>query len=119
MGLNKSFTAAHIVLLLISAILTVWWVFASLITSIKLCILFTVLNAFLDIIISCLIMYIVHESSKVRLTHNLQGEVRFRRSDQDSENSEDEEEVEPDKELEEWLNDETARRDSFERKIDA
>ncbi len=55
----------------------------------------------------------------MRLTHNLYGEVRFRRSDYNSENSEDEEVVEPDQELEEWLNDETARRDSFERKMDA
>jgi hypothetical protein len=46
-------------------------------------------------------MYIVHESRKVRLTHKLEGKVRFRRSNYDSENSEDEEEVEPDKELEE------------------
>ena len=45
--------------------------------------------------------------------------MRFRRSDYDSENSSEEEEVEPDKELEEWLNDETARRESFERKMDA
>jgi len=44
--------------------------------------------------------------------------VRFRRSDYDSENSS-EDEIEPDKELEEWLNDETARRDSFERKMDS
>ncbi len=119
MGLNQSFTAAHIVLLLISAALTGWWVFSNNKTGYVLDISITVLNALLDIVISCLIIYTVHESSKVRLTHNLQGEVRFRRSDYDSENSSEEEEVEPDKELEAWLNDETARRDSFERKMDA
>ena len=73
----------------------------------------------MDIIICCLIMNIVYESSKVRLTNNLSGEVRFRSADIDSESSSEEEEVEEDQELEEWLNDEKARRDSFERKMDS
>ena len=71
MGLNKLFTAAHIGLLLISATLTVWWEFAGNTIAVLLDIQVTALNALLEIIISCLIMYIVHESSKVRLTHNL------------------------------------------------
>ena len=72
-----------------------------------------------DLVIPCLIVNIIHESSKVRLTNNLQGEVRFRRADIDSESCSDEEEIVPDKELEEWLDDTQARRDSFERKMDA
>ncbi len=115
---NQSFTVAHIILLLISAILTVWYAFASVETDLRLDTPIAIFNALLDSIVSYLIMYIVHESSKVRLTNNLLGEVRFRRADYDSENSS-EEEVEPDRELEEWLNDEMARRYSFERKMDA
>ncbi len=60
MGLNKLFTAAHIVLLLISATLTVWWQFVGYKTVVILNTKITVLNGLLEIIISCLIMYIVH-----------------------------------------------------------
>ncbi len=73
----------------------------------------------MDIIISCLIVNIIHESSKVRLSNNLLGDVRFRRADIDSEGGSSEEDFELDQELEEWLNDEKARRDSFERKMDS
>ncbi len=45
--------------------------------------------------------------------------MRFRRAAIDSQSSSEEEEVEEDQELEEWLNDEKARRDSFERKMDS
>ena len=79
----------------------------------------SVLNGLLDIIIPLLICNILYESSKVRLTCNTEGDVRFRRADQDDESSEEESAGEPDLELEEWLNDEKARKDSFERKIDA
>ena len=39
--------------------------------------------------------------------------MRFRRADIDSEGGSSEEDFELDQELEEWLNDEKARRDSF------
>ena len=73
----------------------------------------------MDIIISCLIVNIIHESSQVRLSNNLSGDVRFRRADIDSEGGSSEEDFELDQELEEWLNDEKARRDSFKRKMDS
>ena len=73
----------------------------------------------MDIIISCLIVNFIHESSKVRLSNNLSGDVRFRRADIDSEGGSSEEDFQLDQELEEWLNDEKARRDSFERKMDS
>jgi len=72
MELNLPFTAAHIVLLLILAALMVWWVFSSdEEVRLKIEMPITILNGLLDIIISCLIMNIVHESRKVRLTNSL------------------------------------------------
>ncbi len=71
----------------------------------------------MDIIISCLIVNFIHESSKVRLSNNLSGDVRFRRADIDSEGSRSEEDFELDQELEEWLNDEKARRDWKDAKL--
>jgi hypothetical protein len=71
----------------------------------RLVIAVTVLNGLMDTIISCLICNIVYESNKVRLTNDQQGNVRFRRADQDSESSEEEQVVEFDEELEEWLSD--------------
>ena len=65
----------------------------------------TVLNGLMDTIISCLICNIVYESNKVRLTNDQQGNVRFRRADQDSESSEEECAFDFDEELEEWLSD--------------
>jgi len=64
-----------------------------------------VTDAVMDIVISLLIVNIIHESSKVRLTNDHEGNVRFRRADHDSESSEEEETDEPDQELVEWLND--------------
>lgn len=48
---------------------------------------------------------------------NLNGEVRFRAAEVDSTSSS--EELEMDQELEEWLNDDNDRRNSFERKVSA
>ena len=65
------------------------------------------MNGAMDILIPLLICNIIHESSKARLTCDTEGNVRFRRADLDSESSgEEEQTVEPDRELEEWLNDE-------------
>ena len=72
----------------------------------------------MDVLIPLLICNIMHESSKARLTCDWEGNVRFRRAEQDdSESSSGDDE--PDYELEEWLNDEGARRESFERKMDS
>lgn len=84
----------------------------------KLLLVVTVFGGLIDIIVPGLICVIIYESSKVRLTYNSKGEVRFMRADLDSEGSS-EEELEPDHELEEWLNDGMARTVSFERKMDA
>jgi len=82
--------------------------------------LLSLMNGAMDILIPLLICNIIHESSKTRLTCDWQGNVRFKRAEHDSESSgEEEQTVEPDRELEEWLNDEQARRDSFERKMDS
>ena len=65
------------------------------------------MNGAMDILIPLLICNIIHESSKARLTCDTEGNVRFRRAEHDSESSgEEEQTVEPDRELEEWLNDE-------------
>jgi hypothetical protein len=84
----------------------------------KLLLVVTVFGGLIDIIVPGLICVIIYESSKVRLTYNSKGEVRFMRAELDSEGSS-EEELEPDHELEEWLNDGMARTVSFERKMDA
>ena len=67
----------------------------------------SLINGAMDILIPLLICNIIHESSKARPTCDTEGNVRFRRADHDGESSgEEEQTVEPDRELEEWLNDE-------------
>ena len=93
-------------MVLIYAALLIWCAIAqSSSQANRLVIAVTVLNGLMDTIISCLICNIVYESNKVRLTNDQQGNVRFRRADQDSESSEEEQAVDFDEELEEWLSD--------------
>ncbi len=53
----------------------------------KLLLVVTVFGGLIDIIVPGLICVIIYESSKVRLTYNSKGEVRFMRADLDSEGS--------------------------------
>ena len=73
----------------------------------------------INLVVPLLILNLIHEDSKVRLVNDLQGNVRFRRADEESESSSDEKEIEADLELDDWLNDTMTRRDLFERKMDA
>lgn len=64
-----------------------------------------------------LILFIVDAGNQVRLIkHHSSGQVCFRAAEELTESSE-EEEVEADHELEEWLGCEQDRRESFERKM--
>ena len=55
-----------------------------LLTYIRLEIALCVIDGVMDIVISLLIVNIIHESGKVRLTNDHEGNVRFRRADHDS-----------------------------------
>ena len=94
-------------MILIYAVLLIWLAFYW-IGNLKLpFILLTLINGAMDILIPLLICNIIHESSKARLTCDTEGNVRFMRAERDSESSgEEEQTVEPDRELEEWLSDE-------------
>ncbi len=126
LSLNQSFTIAHIVIVVVYAALLIWYPFipnTQWLLHYALVITVTILNGLMDIVIPCLICNIIYESSKVRLTNDWDGNVRFNISSLDSgdtsSSSEEEQVIERDQELEEWLSDDKARRDSFERKMDA
>lgn len=59
----------------------------------------------INVVVPLLILNLIYEDSKVRLVNDLQGNVRFRRADEESESSSDEKEIEADLELDDWLND--------------
>ncbi len=93
-------------MVVIYAALLIWCAISQSATqTVKLVTAVTVLNGVLDTVIPCLICNIIYESDQVRLTNDELGNVRFRRADQDSESSEEEQAVDFDEELEEWLSD--------------
>lgn len=64
-----------------------------------------------------LICNIIFAGRQVRLVKNRDGEAHFRAFDEASDSGS--EEIHIDEELEEWLNDDKARKESFERRMSA